>query len=235
MSGALSAVKPNQVLHFDLKSEQLHQQAKARGVSVTAYMLALMFMACRAATDAAEGNIQIQVPVNMRKFYPSQSIRNFSLYCSINLPIAQITTVEEILPEISRQLKEKAAPEPMYRMLNGAVKMVKSLKYVPLFIKAPVAGAVYGFLGDRVFTNTLSNLGVVEIPEAMRPYLQKLDFVLGLSATNRAACSMVTVGDTATFSITKGTADPSFEEKIYALLKEDGLEPRVSGSCVYGN
>ena len=56
-----------------------------------------------------------------------------------------------------------------------------------------------------------------------------------MSPTNRAACSMVTVNNVATFSSAKATIDPSFEEKIYSLLTENGLTFSVSGSEIYGN
>ena len=71
MSGYLTHTKPCQVLHFDIEANDLHQLAKERQVSVTTYVLGLMFVAGKAATEEDNGNIQIQVPVNMRNFYPS--------------------------------------------------------------------------------------------------------------------------------------------------------------------
>ena len=235
MSGYLTHTKPCQVLHFDIEANDLHQLAKERQVSVTTYVLGLMFVAGKAATEEDNGNIQIQVPVNMRNFYPSETIRNFSLYCNICMPISEITSIDDILPEISRQLQEKTSREAMHEMMNAAVKLVSSLKYVPLFIKTTFGNFIYGFFSDRIFSNTLSNLGVVDLPDEMRPYVQKMDFVLGMSPTNRAACSMVTVNNVATFSIAKATIDSSFEEKIYSLLTENGLTFSVSGSEIYGN
>jgi hypothetical protein len=103
-----------------------------------------------------------------------------------------------------------------------------------LFIKRPVAQLIYGFLGDKVFSNTLSNLGQISVPKGMERHVEKFDFVLGTAVTNRAACSMVTFGGTAVFAVSKLTPDPSFEEKMYTLLKEGGLEPQVKGSELYG-
>lgn len=235
MSGYLTRTKPCQVLHFELDAGQLHQHARERGVSVTVYTLGLMFVAGKAATEENDGMIQIQVPVNMRQYYPSSTIRNFSLYCSIGLPVGEITTVDEILPRIASQLQQQGSRESMLEMMNSAVQLVNSLKYVPRVLKTALGKYVYGFFSDRIFSNTLSNLGVIDLPEEMRPYIEKMDFVLGMSPTNRAACSMVTVNNTTVLSIAKATADPTFEEKIYALLKENGLPFSLSGSELYGN
>ncbi len=235
MSGKLSLVRPCRILHFELDSTLLRDTARRRGGSVTAYVLALMFVAHRYATDGREGTVQIQVPVNMRKFYESVTVRNFALYCSVKLPLSEITGIEEILPGIARQLEEKASRAAMNEMMNATVGLVRALRYVPLFIKRPVASLVYGFLGDRVFSDTLSNLGVVTVPAEMAPYVEKFDFILGTAMTNRASCSMVTFGSTTVLSVAKCTRDPSFEEKLHALLLKDGLKPVTKGSELYGN
>lgn len=234
MSGKLSHTKPCQILHFEMDSERLYTAAKQKNVSVTAFILALLFVAENTATDETEGCVHIQVPVNMRKFYQSRTMRNFSLYCSIRIPVHHIGNADGLLPEITRQLSENASLEAMNGKMNAAVKLVHMLRLVPLFIKRPAARIVYGFLGDKVFSNTLSNLGVITLPEEMQPYVKNMDFVLGTGITNRAACSLITLGSTSTLSITKMTADPSFENKLYDLLKENGLTPVVKGSELYG-
>jgi hypothetical protein len=69
----------------------------------------------------------------------------------------------------------------------------------------------------------------------MAPYVEKFDFILGTAMTNRASCSMVTFGSTTVLSVAKCTRDPSFEEKLHALLLKDGLKPVTKGSELYGN
>lgn len=233
MSGRVSKTKPCRLVHFKMDADTLIAAAKARGVTVTAYMLACMFAANRYATDDPVGSINIQVPVNMRKFYPSETVRNFAMYCGIRLPIENITGVDDILDEISHQLVEKTSKETMSEMMDATKRLVDGIKYVPLFIKAPIAGIVYGFLGDKVFSNTLSNLGVVQMPPEMSEHIESMDFVLGTGITNRAGCAMVTVGNVATLAISKRTVDPSFEEKLYELLTLDGVTMRLEGSELY--
>ena len=169
----------------------------------------------------------------MRKFYPSKTVRNFSMYCGIRLPIETITDLPSVIDEIDKQLNMKASKEAMSKMLTATEKMVGMMKYIPLAVKQPVAKLVYEFLGDKIFTNTLSNLGVVKMPEAALEHIESMDFVLGTVITNRASCSMVTINDTATFSVNKMTVDPTFEEKMYELLKSDGIITVVEGSQFY--
>lgn len=233
MNGALTRRRPCRILHFKMDLSQLKAAAAKYDATITAYLLALMFVAGRAATDELNGEISIQVPVNMRKFYPSRTVRNFAMYCGIRLPVGEITDPASIIGEICRQLQKKASKEAMSEMLTATEHLVNMLKYIPLVIKQPVAKLIYGFLGDKIFSNTLSNLGVVQMPEAYARQIDSMDFVLGTAITNRASCAVVTFENTVTFSITKMAVDPSFEEKMYQLLCADGVAVKVEGSRLY--
>lgn len=233
MNGRLSQNKPCRVIHFKMNATQLKSVAQLHNTTVTVYLLALMFLAGNAATDDLQGEASIQVPVNMRKFYPSRTVRNFSMYCGIRLPLAEITDLTSIIGKIDEQLRKKAAKEAMSEMLTATEKMVNMMKYIPLAVKQPVAKIVYGFLGDKIFTNTLSNLGVVQLPPVICEHIDSMDFVLGTAITNRAGCAVVTINNTATLSITKMTADPTFEETMLALLTADGIATAAEGSELY--
>jgi len=63
--------------------------------------------------------------------------------------------------------------------------------------------------------------------------VESMDMVMGPSATNRAACSLVTFGNVAMLSITKSTVDPSFEEALYGLLTADAVMMTVEGTALY--
>lgn len=233
MSGKIAAIKPCRIIHYKLDTEQLKQVACEKQASITAYITALIMVATKYATEANKGSINIHVPVNMRKYYPSLTIRNFSMYCGIRMRIDTISDVDTIIPEIKQQLATKTGQEPMTQMMTSVAVMVKSLRFVPLFIKTPIASLIYGLLSDNLFSNTLSNLGIVSLPKEMEPYVESMDFILGPGITNRAKCTLVTYQNTTTLSVSKLTIDPSFEEKLYELLKKDGLTIELEGSDTY--
>ena len=233
MSGKLAPVRPCRILHFEMDAEKLREAAKSRNATVTAYLLGLLFLAGRRATEAMGGSFNIQVPVNMRKFYPSPTLRNFSMYCGIRLNLEQVTTLDDILPEIQRQLTEKASREAMTEMIHSSTRLVNSVRFVPLFIKAPIARLIYGFLGDKIFSNTLSNLGVVHLPPEMEGQVDHLEFLLGTPVSNRVGCALVTCGGKAVLTIAKQTADPSLEEALCRLLNEDAVQYTMKGSVLY--
>lgn len=233
MNGRLTRRKPCRILHLKMDAEKLRAVAKSYGATVTAYLLMQMFYACSASTDELTGDINIQLPINMRKFYPSKTVRNFSMYCGIRIPIEKIGNKEALLAEINAQLLQKAEKEKMREMITAAVNIVSSIRVIPLAIKQPIAKMIYGILGEKIYTTTFSNLGVVTFPEEFMEHIDSMDFCLGAQVTNRLACTAITCAGIATFSISKMTLDPAFEEKMYQLLLADGIETTVEGSDYY--
>ena len=118
-------------------------------------------------------------------------------------------------------------------MVTAAVNLVNSIRFIPLVIKQPIAKIVYGFLGEKIYSTTFSNLGVVQLPTEFSQHVESMDFCLGAQMVNRLACTAITYNDITTFSISKMTADPAFEEKMYKLLTDDGIKVEVEGSEYY--
>lgn len=233
LSGNIAYSNPSRVLHFEMDTDLLLSKAKAANTTLTAYLLAYIFVAAKYSTEAQKGNLNIQVPVNLRKFYNRKTLRNFAMYCKIGYPIDQVGTIQEIIPEITKQLKEKSTMEAMEEMIQSTIRLVRGLRYIPLFIKRPVAKFAYGFLGDRVFTSAFSNLGLVKLPDEMGEHIDKYDFLLGTGNLNRVCCTCISFKNKTVFSMTKTTEDPSFEEKLAELFKENGIAYKLEGSPVY--
>jgi NRPS condensation-like uncharacterized protein len=63
--------------------EQITALAKANGATVTQYLAALLTLCIRHSADMTRQSgkaVNICVPVNMRGFYDSKTLRNFTLY-----------------------------------------------------------------------------------------------------------------------------------------------------------
>ncbi len=234
IDGKLSNVRPCQLLHFDMNVDEVKKIAKSKNVTITELMLGLIFMVSSYSTSK-NGDIKVQVPVNMRKYYPSRTLRNFALYIVITIKKSDISTLDEVLLEIKKQMKEKNTKEALNETMTYANKLVSSLKLIPLFIKRPIANAIYGYMGDKASTTVLSNLGTIEIPSEMKEYVEKMDFTLGTAISNRVLFSMITCNETLTLSISKFTLNTSVENNLYNLLKQNDIEVKVHGSEVYEN
>lgn len=235
MGGKLARNKPCRIVHFKINATELKTVCRKYHTTVARYFLALIFVATKNVIDKSSGEINIQVPVNLRSYYLSKTLRNFVLPCGICLPIETIKDVETIIPEINRQMKTKTSKESMSELIASTKSLINMVKYVPLALKQPVARIGYGFWGDKAFTTILSDLGVVRMPQSISEHIESMDAIIGPSITQRARCVAVTFNNTTTLSITKSTNSPVFEEKIYELLCADKISVTVEGSEKYGD
>ena len=234
IDGRPSAIKPCQVLHFDLDFAKVHSLSKKYDVTINELFLAFLFQVISYSVSK-KGRIQIQVPINVRKYYPTKTLRNYSLYSTICIDKNDITSLEETLKLVKSQSREKITKEETDKVAYDAVHLIKAIRFIPLCIKHPIANFIYSHYGDKSSTTVLSNLGKIEIPKEMQKRILKADFVLGSSRTNRILFSVLTVNDIVELSISKSTTNKSVENHLYNLLKEYDLVIGVHGSEDYEN
>lgn len=232
--GVLTRTKPCQILHLQMDAGALKAVAERAGVSVTAYMLALFFVAGKAAVTEPQGYLNFQVPVDLRKYFPSPTLRNFVLPCGIGLPLSAIDTPAALCSRIDAQLRQKASKSAMTDAASAITGIIELVAPIPLVVKKPVFQHSYGFVSDRLYSGILSNLGVIQLPPDLARHVRSIDAVIGPSILQRARSMLVTYGGTATLTITKTTTDTTFEDSLVALLCADDIPFSLERSPLYG-
>lgn len=232
IDGRQSVLKPCQILHFDLDFEKVHDLSKKNDVTVNELFLSFLFQVLSYSTSK-DGKIQIQVPINMRKYYPTKTLRNYSLYNTICIDKSDITDFEKTLKLVRTQSREKITKEETDKVAYNATHLINGIRFIPLFIKHPIANFIYSYFGDKSSTTVFSNLGKIDIPKEMQKRIEKADFVLGTSRTNRILFSIVTVNNIVTLTLSKSTTNKAVENNLHNLLKEYDLVIGVHGSEEY--
>lgn len=225
IGGGRTRLQPAAVKHLILPTDALRTAAKAHGTTVTGLLSSLLFLACASTLKGPkpDSRIQIQVPANMRKFYPSDTLRNFSMYCVLSLPYRKVTSLDAILPLVEGMLRDgttKAALDRMATMTNDLVQN-PVIRYTPLPIKRAVFRGIYRLAGENTMTTTLSNVGVVR--EDFGGMVERFDVVLGPAGVSRVNCAMVSYRDKAVLTLTKSTLDTRFEACLCGLIRQCGI------------
>lgn len=235
LDGPLSPVIPSHILHIEMDPEELKRVSRSYEGSITAYVLADMHRAAQQCISKKEGVFQIQVPVNMRKYHKSKTLRNFSMYFSTSLDINDHPSKEELVKRMKDQILERGDAVPMNKMMKTTGKIIHALRFVPLFLKVPVMQAVYSYLGNSIIGCTLSNLGVVKLPDELKEDVDHFDFLLSPGRPNRTTATLITYGNKARLSIIMAGKEKKFEEELLKQLDEDGISYRLEGSFDYGS
>ena len=104
------------------------------------------------------------------------------------------------------------------------------VKLMPLFVKNFVMKLVFDAVGERKSCLSLSNLGAVQLPEAMKPYVTRMDFILGVQATAPSNCGVLSYGDTLYVNFIRNIAEPMLEAKFHQVLRDMGIPVKVESN-----
>ena len=233
LDGRLTGLNTNMIMHYVMDTDELKKISRSYDATITSYLSAILFLAAKRCIKADRGIFNIQIPINMRKFNNSKTLRNYAMYFNLSMDLADIGDKEALIKETGRQIREKGTLEEMNHMMMTTRKIISTLAYVPLFIKIPIVQSVYGYLGNSIIGNTLSNLGAVKVPEEMAEHIEKMYFVLMPGRPNRATTTMVSIKNRSVMTVTMNDKDLSFLDAVYDLLKEDGLSVELEGSGEY--
>ena len=119
--------------------------------------------------------ISISIPVDLRRFFPSVTSRNF--FGVINVIIraeSRDMTLEEVIAKVSAPFKEQLSRENIEKTMNAysAYERNVGIKMVPLFLKELGVQGLSTIAGTGV-TASVSNIGVIEFPEAFEKYIKQ--------------------------------------------------------------
>lgn len=214
-------------------------KAKEHGVSVTAFLTALL-ICCIQEIQLDDPHrrkrkrpVKVLVPVNLRRFYGSKTLRNFASYVNVGI-ISQYgpSTFEEILNTVKHTMGLEISEKRLNARMSANVNAEKHplIRAMPLVIKAPFMRLMFLLQGDRYSSTTLSNLGEVKLPEAMRAYVTRMDFLLGVPARNPVTCACLSYGGNVYLTFSRRIREPMIEHRFFTALVKMGVPVKVESN-----
>ena len=97
------------------------------------------------------------------------------------------------------------------------------LKVMPLFVKNAAMKAVFNAVGECKSCLCMSNLGAVTLPQAMQPYVSRMEFIIGTQARAPHNCGILSYGDTLYINFIRNTQEPELEAHFFTVLKRLGI------------
>ena len=222
-----------------IPAEKLRACAKEHGVSVTELLCAAMMQAIGELQAEKVPNVRhrkpvkVLIPVNLRNLFPSRSLRNFASYITPEIdPRMGDCSFSELCSLVHHKMGLENNRRTMRAKFAANVASERSpiLRVMPLFIKNIAMKAVFDAVGECKSCLCLSNLGRVELPEVMVPYVQRMDFIIGVQARAPHDCGVVTWGDTVSINCIRCILEPEREYRFYRVLHRLGLPVKVESN-----
>ena len=212
--------------------------AHAQHCTVTVFLCAVMceaILAMQAERTPLRRRkpVKITVPVNLRRLFPSQTLRNFALTVNPGVD-ARLgdCTLSQLCASIAGQLAADATPQRMAGRIAANVQpqQLTLLKLAPLPVKNAVMRMVYARSGESKGCLNISNLGLVKLPEAMQPYVRRIEFVIGVQRSYPNNCSVVADEQTTCISMIRRIRESELEQRFFARLVELGVPVEIESN-----
>ncbi|MGI6175647.1 MAG: alcohol acetyltransferase [Christensenellales bacterium] len=223
-----------------LPVQSLREQAAARKVSITELLVGVLaysiYQIQQRERRRRKDPVKISMPINLRRFFPTKTLRNFSSFINPGIePKYGIYTLEETIQLVHHYVRYHVNEKSMRAWINKNVRDERNylIRAVPLFLKNIVLGIAYKMTGESRFSSVLTNLGPVTVPDTMRPYVERFEFMLGLSMQIKVHSAALSYGEDMIITFSRSIEEPKVEHEFFTTLIKMGVSVQVSSNNEY--
>ena len=177
--------------------------------------------------------IAINVPVDLRAFFPSKTLRNFfiSLNPCIDLELG-VYSLEELITFIKGYMGLYINDKNISRYVSRNVRNEKLLvlRIIPLWVKRLLMPMIYKRYGEQGYTSSVSNLGVVTLPREIADRVESFEAFPPPSPGNKLKIVMASYGGTLAISFGKTVRETDIEKIFFRRLRKLGVPVKIEGN-----
>jgi hypothetical protein len=213
--------------------KEVLSRAKADGGSLTQWLTARYIAVL---TEMIQDNnwkpapIVLNVPVDLRRLYPSKTLRNFfvTLTPMIDSRIGHFS-FSEILSHVknfmSLQVDRRYISQQFKRNIN--LERAMSIRLVPLVIKRIFFPFFFYHLGERQYSGGFSNLGNFELPQGTAEKVKEVHVLVPPSQGTLIKAGCISYGSQLFITFGSLTDNREVERKFFSQLRKEGIPVRI--------
>lgn len=177
--------------------------------------------------------VKIAMPVNLRQFFPSKTLRNFitMVYPCIDPRLGEYS-FEEIVYQVHYYMKYYINEKFLRGDIttNYATRKNPVLRVVPLFIKDIVVRKYYSMVQDKNSSAGLTNMGKINVNDDMKPFIERFDIYMGQPFSSRTNCAIASFMDTLTVNFASSIKEADVEMLFFRKLIRDGIHVKIESN-----
>lgn len=221
---------------MDLKA--LKEESKKEGATITQYLTAvLIYSIYQENYVKAKGKrpIKVCIPVNLKKYFPSQTMANFFSYITVEAEMRKnkLDTFQKILEFVKQDFSKRLTEEEIIKTMSMNVKIGNNplVRSIPLAIKKAIVRLSY--IEIRKYTTiTFSNIGRVGVIGKYKNYIDYFLMLIAPEPVEKIKCSSCTFENKMVFTFTSILQDNHIEKRFYEFLKEKGIKIQIESNGV---
>lgn len=213
--------------------------AKKYNATITEYLNAVLLYALLQKQEedrpVRQRPVKIAMPVNLRRFFPTITLRNFitMIYPGVDPRLGEYT-FEEIVTQVHNYMRYYIN-EKLLRgdiTTNAATQRNPFIRVVPLFLKDFAVRTFYTKIQDKNSSAGLTNMGALKVPEGMKPYIERFDIYMGQPYSTRTNCAIISFEDILTINFASSIVETDVERYFFRKLVKDGIHVKIESNRI---
>ena len=220
-----------------LPVDKLKIQAKALNVSITEYLCgALMYVLMekqRREHPIREKKIALSVPVNLRGYFKTPTLRNFILTLQPWIdPSLGEYSFREVAQRVHHYMRLHCTPQEMQAAFSRNVRFQsnRALKLVPLFLKKPIMSLSYRLQGTDPYSAIFTNPGQFRVPPEMEAHIQHMEVIAGQATVPRPHMASISYGNIMEITFSGTMKESDLERDFFRFLIKQGIPVHVESN-----
>ncbi len=216
--------------------KDLHALAKSKGVTITEFLCAVMLdVLCKkqAREERKLKEVCIQVPIDLRKTFNSETLRNFSICLRVKVdPNKGEYSLDELLEQSKYQLRLQRNKKDLNMMITANMGLERNMlvRALPLVIKNLGVGVSFAITAEQTNSCLLTNLGAVTVPEEMHENIEKLILIPPPGKVNAARIGIATINDNVCVTFANSYVESDVERDFFTYLVKMGIHVKIESN-----
>ena len=226
------------VIHGFMPIAELKAACKRYGVTINKFLTGVYVYSIYKeylGGHPSEDAISCGVPVNLRPYYDSHTMKNFFVILAAEFrPEIDDYSFEEVLSIVCESLDRQMTKENLDDIIsyNVSNEMNMTLRVIPLFIKNLAIKQVYA-ASSHSNTTTLTNIGNIVIREPYKQYVKGFSCLLSMSEGQNIKASVCSYDGVLNITFSSILTDTSIQRRFFQTLTKEGVPVAIQTNGIY--
>ena len=202
-----------------VSTESLLAASREHSTTITVLLSALAMLSVAKSYDLSKqkGSLTAFIPINLRKFFPTDTLGNFTVFAKCVIPKDTAPTLEDYIDVLKVKLSNQLQMDELQTKLSFTSLMDKMtfFRYLPLGFKAFISkiGRAFSFRPKQ--TMIISNLGKINITGERIDHFM---FNLNCSAKTPINMGIITFEDKTVVAFSRKLIETEVEKNFFRQL-----------------
>lgn len=215
-------------MEYHISTKKVQELAKKYHVTITTLLIAVLIQAYQKRMHEIDKKkaIKIDVPVDLRSYFPSFTSRNFFGLITVIYDNNQSDDFEAILKSVDNQLKEETTKDQLKIRMNQMIAVEKNVavRIVPIIVKDFALRIADNVINSST-TSSVSNIGKITVDKKIESYIRNFNV---LTTTKYLQLTICSYQDDLSIGISSRYTNNDVIKNFCRFFSENGIEGTIN-------